>query len=59
MLNKHLQSVTKIDSVTNANLVTPKAGAKYEILINKLTSSIQVRLKQHIKVRPNSSQRLI
>jgi len=50
MLNKHLQSVTKIDYVTNANLVTPKAGANYEILFNKLTSSIQVRLEQHIKV---------
>ncbi len=32
------QSVTKIISASIMNLVTPKAGAKHELLFNKLAS---------------------
>ncbi len=31
------QSVTKMISISIMNLVTPKAGAKHELLFNKLT----------------------
>jgi hypothetical protein len=37
------QSVTKIISVTIMNWVTPKAGAKHELLFNKPAS----RLRKH------------
>ncbi len=34
------QSVTKIIPVTIVNLVTPKAGAKHELFLNKPTSGL-------------------
>jgi hypothetical protein len=33
------QSVTKIISLTKMNLVTPKVGAKHEVLFNKPASA--------------------
>ncbi len=41
-------SVTKIIPLTFVNLVTPKAGAKLELLFNKLASGLcKKRLYQH------------
>ncbi len=34
------QSATKIISVTIMNLVTPKAGAKHDLLFNKMASVV-------------------
>ncbi len=49
------QSQTKSIPLAITNLVTPKAGAKHELLFNKAASMagllyIKVRLKQHNKV---------
>ncbi len=37
------QHVTKIIFVTIMNLVTPKAGAKHELLLNKPASSVTAK----------------
>jgi hypothetical protein len=40
LLNIKQQSVTKITSLTIVNLVTPKAGAEYELCANPASDSL-------------------